>query len=53
MTLKQKFVKLAEDEVKNNSLYLWSGQGETVLKTTPEKLLKRETSAANVGRILK
>lgn len=53
MTNKEKFVKLAEDEVKNNSLYLWSGQGEKVLDTNPKKLLKMETSAANVARILK
>lgn len=53
MTNKEKFVKLAEDEVKNNSLYLWGGQGEKVLETNPKKLLKMETSAANVGRILK
>lgn len=53
MTTKQKFVKLAEDEAKNNSLYLWGGQGEKVLETNPKKLLKMETSAANVARILK
>lgn len=53
MKNKDKFVKLAEDEAKNNSLYLWGGQGEKVLETNPKKLLKMETSAANVGRILK
>lgn len=53
MKNKDKFVKLAEDEAKNNSLYLWGGQGEKVLDTNPKKLLKMETSSANVGRILK
>ena len=53
MNIKKQFIKLAEDEAKNNSLYLWGGQGETVLKTDPKKLLKMETSAANVARILK
>lgn len=53
MNTKQKFVKLAEDEAKNNSLYLWGGQGEKVLETTPKKLLKMETGEANAARILK
>ena len=53
MNIKKQFIKLAEDEAKNNSLYLWGGQGEVVLKTDPKKLLKMETSAANVARILK
>lgn len=53
MTKREKIAKLARDEVNNNSLYLWGGQGESVLKTTPEKIKKMETSPANAGRVLK
>lgn len=49
----EKFVKLAREEIKNNSLYLWGGQGESVEKTTPEKIQKMETSQGNAARILK
>lgn len=49
----EKFLKLARDEIKNNSLYLWGGQGESVEKTTPEKIQKMETSQGNAARILK
>ena len=53
MTKREKIAKLAKDEVKNNSLYLWSGQGEKVMETTPETIKKKETSGANAGRVLK
>lgn len=53
MGKREKLVKLANEEVQNNSLYMWSGQGELVLKTDPAELLKRETSNENVARILK
>ena len=53
MTKREKIAKLARDEVKNNSLYLWGGQGEEVMKTTPETIKKMETSSANAGRVLK
>ena len=53
MSKRSDIVKKAREEVTNNSLYLWGGQGESVLKTTPEKLLKMETSSANAARILK
>lgn len=53
MTKREKIAKLARDEVKNNSLYLWGGQGEKVMETTPEYIKKKETSSANAGRVLK
>ena len=53
MNKREKIAKLARDEVKNNSLYMWSGQGESVLETSPKELLKHETSKQNVSRILK
>lgn len=53
MSKRDKFVKLAFDEVNNNSLYLWGGQGEEVEKTTPETIEKMETSANNAARVLK
>lgn len=53
MTKREKIAKLAKDEVKNNSLYLWGGQGEKVMKTDPDKIKKMETSDANAGRVLK
>ena len=53
MIKRSDIAKKAREEVTNNSLYLWGGQGESVLKTTPEKLLKMETSPGNAARILK
>ena len=53
MTKREKIAKLARKEVSNNSLYLWGGQGEEVMKTPPETIKKKETSSANAGRVLK
>lgn len=53
MKITDKISKLANDEVKNNSLYLWGGQGESVEKTTPAKIQTMETSNANAARVLK
>jgi len=53
MSKRDKLVKMANEEVQNNSLYLWSGQGEDVMKTTPEKIRKVETSDNNASRVLK
>lgn len=53
MKIREKMAKLANDEVKNNSLYLWGGQGESVEKTTPAQIQKKETSNANAARVLK
>ena len=38
MNKREKIAKLARDEVKNNSLYMWGGQGESVLETTPKDI---------------
>lgn len=46
------FVTYLNAQVKNNSLYLWGGQGENVLSYTPAKIVSRETSRANAGRVL-
>ena len=53
MSKRSDIAKKAREEVTNNSLYLWGGQGESVLKTSPEKILKMETSSGNAARILK
>lgn len=53
MGKREKLVKMANEEVQNNSLYLWSGQGELVMKTDPEKIRKVETSDNNAARVLK
>lgn len=53
MTKREKIVKMARDEVKNNSLYMWGGQSESVMKTKPEEVLKKETSAGNAARVLR
>ena len=52
MTKQRQFVELAHNEVVNNSLYLWGGQGESVLTTPPEKVIAEETSLENAGRVL-
>lgn len=49
---KSEFLKLIKAAVAACCLYLWGGQGESVLLTPPEKVLKMETSAANAGRVL-
>lgn len=53
MNKREKIAKLARDEVKNNSLYLWGGQGESVLETSPKDIIKHETNKTNAARILK
>lgn len=53
MSKRDKLIKYANDEVKNNSLYLWGGQGENVMTTTPETIRKKETNDQNAARVLK
>lgn len=53
MSKKEKFVKLANAEVTANSLYLWGGQGESVMETTPDIVRKKETNDQNASRVLK
>ncbi|MBR4891346.1 MAG: C40 family peptidase [Clostridia bacterium] len=50
MTKQRQFVELAHNEVINNSLYLWGGQGESVLTLPPEQVILAETSLENAGR---
>ena len=52
MTKQKQFVEMAHKEVENHSCYLWGGQGESVLKTLPETIVKKETSQENAGRVL-
>lgn len=51
-TKKSEFLKLIKAAVAACCLYLWGGQGESVLLTPPEKIVKMETSATNAGRVL-
>lgn len=44
-------VKYAKTEAKNNSIYVWGGQGEKLYNLTLDKLIKMETSMSNVQRI--
>lgn len=53
MSKKSKFIKLAHQEVLNHSLYLWGGQGEGVLTTTPRKVIEMEDTMKNAGRVLR
>lgn len=53
MSKRDKLIKYANDEVKNNSLYLWGGQGESVMETTPDIVRKKETNDQNASRVLK
>mgnify|MGYP002525585511 CR=1 FL=1 len=53
MSKRSKFVKLAHQEVLNHSLYLWGGQGESVLATTPRKVIDMEDTMKNAGRVLR
>ena len=52
MTKVKDFIERAHQEVVNNSLYLWGGQGEDVLRMPPEDILKKETSNTNAARVL-
>ena len=52
MTKQKDFVERAHKEVLNNSLYLWGGQGEAVLKVPPEVILNMETNNTNAARVL-
>lgn len=42
-----------ETEVRNKSIYLWGGQGETLDELTDEYIKKRETTTANARRVMK
>lgn len=53
MNKREKIAKLARDKVKANCLYMWGGQGESVLETSPKDIIKHETNKTNAARILK
>lgn len=46
------FCETLKNEVKNNSLYVWGGQGQKFKDLTVEKLCKMETSALNARRVV-
>lgn len=50
--LKDEFIKNVKQEVENNSIYVWGGQGELLEQMTLSKIESMETSSANVNRIL-
>lgn len=47
------FRNYLETQVKNKSIYLWGGQGETLSKLTDEYIDKKETSEKNANRVKK
>ena len=49
----EKFIELLEREVKNHSIYVWGGNGETAPIVCEEWIRKKETSAANADRAIK
>lgn len=53
MGLREDFIKNVCEEVENNSIYVWGGQGEFVSQITLTKLESLETSKQNVERVLK
>lgn len=42
-----------ETEVKNKSIYLWGGQGESLNKLTNEYIKEKETSVSNANRVIR
>lgn len=48
----EKFIELLEREVKNHSIYVWGGNGETAPIVCEEWIRKKETSAANADRAI-
>lgn len=47
------FCKYLENQVKNNSIYVWGGQGELVMATPLCTLKNMETSNTNYKRVVK
>lgn len=47
------FITYLNAQVKNNSLYIWGGQGEYVLNMKPATIIAKETSHTNAGRVLR
>ena len=53
MGLREEFIKNVTEEVNNNSIYVWGGQGELLSQCTISKIESMETSKQNVERVLK
>ena len=55
MTTKQidEFVEYLLNQVKNNSIYVWGGQGELLMETTLATLKKMETGTTNFKRVVR
>ena len=53
MRQKEKAIYYAENQAKNGSVYLWSGQGEKVKSLTAVKIAKMENSEENAARVMK
>lgn len=52
MNKTQAFIDYLNDEVKNKSVYLWGGQGESLYDLKIGKLIQSETSHENAARVL-
>ena len=48
----KEFVKFLREQVKNNSIYVWGGQGEKTKDLTIGKVLAMENSSVNARRVL-
>ena len=53
MTLKEQFLENAQQEVENNSIYVFGGQGQETRNLTVKQIGKMETNDTNVSRILR
>lgn len=54
MTKRTEFVNAVKQEVENNSIYVWGGQGELVEQATLSKIESMEgQNATNINRVLK
>lgn len=49
----QEFLDYLNTQVKNGSIYLWGGQGETLEMLTDSYIRKKETSAVNAQNVIK
>ena len=52
MDKRSKAIYYAQRQVINHSIYVWSGQGQKLLKTLAIKIAEMETSTANVAVVM-
>lgn len=52
MSVVDEFVKMAQAEVDNNSVYVWGGQGQKLSSMTFDKIREMETSDENARRVI-